>query len=233
MNTAISVNLQMIHHFPLQPTHAKQKLQKGLNLLEGWCRRWRVKLNASKSKFVIFSRVQEENQENYKVALFDDVISPSAEARFLGIDFDKRLSFNKHINEITTRANQRMNVLRALSRSRVSAPVIMRLYKVYILSLIEYGSSSFIATSKGNRDKLQRVQNEAIRLCLNLPRYIRIDLLHEYAGIDRIWDRLIKTNRRLLGSMTVSNEHIRKMAQDQPLNHGMLPVSALDLLMGP
>ena len=47
--------------------YATQKLQKGLNLLEGWCRRWRVKLNASKSKFVIFSRVQEENQENYNL----------------------------------------------------------------------------------------------------------------------------------------------------------------------
>ena len=213
--------------------YATQKLQKGLDLLEGWCRRWRVKLNAGKSKFVLFSRLQEENRENYKIALFDDVISPSPEARFLGIDFDKRLTFNKHINDLTTRANRRMNVLRALSRSRVSAPVIMRLYKVYILSLMEYGSSSFIATTKGNREKLQRVQNEAIRLCLNLPRYIRIDLLHEYAGIDRIWDRLVKTNRHLLGTMTVTNEHIRKLAQDQPLNNGMSPVSPLDLLMGP
>ena len=125
-----------------------------------------------------------------------------------------------------------MNVLRALSKSRVSAPVMMRLYKVYILSLLEYGSSSFIATSKVNQEKLQRVQNEAIRLCLNLPRYIRIDLLHEYAGIDKIWDRFKQTNRRLLGTMTVRNEHIRKMVQDQPLHHGILPVSTLDILMG-
>ena len=191
------------------------------------------KLNASKSKFVIFSRIQEESRENYKLALFDDLISPSQEARFLGINFDKRLSFNKHINEITTKANRRMNVLRALSRSRVSAPVIMRLYKVYILSLMEYGSSSFITTSKLNREKFQRIQNEAIRLCLNLPKYIRIDLLHEYAGIERIWVRLMKTNRHLLGTMTQSNEHIRKMTQDQPQNQNVLPISPLDLLMGP
>ena len=55
--------------------YATQKLQKGLNFLEGWCRRWRVKLNAGKSKFVIFSRIQEEKRENYKIALFDDIIS--------------------------------------------------------------------------------------------------------------------------------------------------------------
>lgn len=113
-----------------------------------------------------------------------------------------------------------MNVLRALSRSRVSAPVILRLYKVYILSLMEYGSS-FITTSKVNREKFQRIQNEAIRLCLNLPKYIRIDLLHEYAGIERIWVRLMKTNRHLLGTMTQSNEHIRKMTQDQPQNQNV------------
>ena len=210
---------------------ATQKLQKGLNLLEGWCRRWRVKLNAGKSKFVIFSRIKEENQENFKIALFDDIISPSSEARFLGINFDRRLSFNNHINEITTRAYQRMNVLRALSRSKVSPPVIMRLYKTYILSLVEYGSSTFVATSKGNREKLQKIQNEAIRLCLNLPRYIRIELLHEYAGIERIWTRLLQTNRSLLGTMSARNEHIHRMAQDQPLSQGMLPVSPLDLMM--
>ena len=53
--------------------YATQKLQKGLDMLEGWCRRWRVKLNAGNSKFIIFSRLQEGCHEDYKIALFDDL----------------------------------------------------------------------------------------------------------------------------------------------------------------
>ena len=94
----------------------------------------------------------------------------------------------------------------------------MRLYKVYVLSLIEYGSAAFMAISKMNFAKLQRVQNIAIRICLNLPRYIRVEL--EYAGIDTIIDRLSRTNK-LLKSMAVNNEH----------HLGMLPRSPLDVLV--
>ena len=97
----------------------------------------------------------------------------------------------------------------------------MRLYKVYVLSLIEYGSAAFMAISKMNFAKLQRVQNIAIRICLNLPRYIRVELLHEYAGIGTIIDRLSRTNKQLLKSMAVNNEH----------HLGMLPRSPLDVLV--
>ena len=83
--------------------YATQKLQKGLDLLEGWCRRWRVKLNAGKSKFVFFSRINQEKNENYRIALFNDTIEPSEDARFLGVEFDRRLSFNSHINGLCAR----------------------------------------------------------------------------------------------------------------------------------
>ena len=210
--------------------YATQKLQRGVNMLEGWCRRWRVKLNAGKSKFIVFSRLQDESPEDCRIALFNDVVSPSSSARFLGIEFDRRLTFNRHIDEIYTRAFQRLNVLRVLGKSRVSAPVVMRLYKVYILSLIEYGSTAFMAMSKMNFAKLQRIQNEAIRICLNLPRYIRIELLHEYAGIEKIIDRLSRTNKRLLKSMAANNEHVSKLCQEHHHHPSMLPRSPLDVL---
>ena len=208
---------------------ATQKLQRGLDLLEGWCRRWRVKLNASKSKFLFFSRLQQDDKENYRIALFNDVIGPSDNARFLGIEFDKRLTFNKHINDICARAYQRLNVLRALAWAGTSPQVTMRLYKMYIRPLLEYGSSSFIAASKTKLERLQKVQNEAIRCCLRLPRYIRIDLLHEYAGIDRVEERLKKLNTHLLESMARVNEDVKKLVDDQHIHEHSLPKSPLDI----
>ena len=101
---------------------------------------------------------------------------------------------------------------------------------MYIRPLLEYGSSSFIAASKTKLERLQKVQNEAIRCCLRLPRYIRIDLLHEYAGIDRVEERLKKLNTHLLESMARVNEDVKKLVDDQHIHEHSLPKSPLDIL---
>ena len=106
----------------------------------------------------------------------------------------------------------------------------MRLYKTYILPLIEYGSISFIGAPKLSFEKLQKLQNEAIRICLRLPRYIRIDLLHEYAGISTIHQRLEKSNRKLLCSMMNHNEDIRELMRNHDPMRDFKPRSPLDIL---
>ena len=49
---------------------ALRKLQKALNSLEGWCRRWRVKLNGEKSKLVFISCIRisilEQDASNFR-----------------------------------------------------------------------------------------------------------------------------------------------------------------------
>ena len=56
-------------------SYATRKLQKGLDQLECWCRRWRVKLNAEKSRVVYFSRLGTDSEESYKVALYNKVMA--------------------------------------------------------------------------------------------------------------------------------------------------------------
>ena len=200
-------------------------------MLEGWCRRWRVKLNASKSKFMFFSRIKKDTKENYRIALFDDTIKPTENARFLGIEFDQRLSFSMHAKDICARANKRINVLRAVARAGVSPSVAMRLYKTYVLPLMEYGSSAFIAAPKSTLENFQKVHNEALRTCLKLPRYISIKLLHEYAGIDCIKSRIKALNKRLLELMARTNQNIKQLIDNQPLFKDMSPMSPLDYVL--
>ena len=78
--------------------------------------------------------------------------------------------------------------------------------------------------------KLQKIQNEAIRICLSLPRYIRIDLLHEYASMSPVQERLVKVNRELLKTMTEQNDDVRDMLMNHKMNQNILPKSPLDIL---
>ena len=68
-------------------------------MLEGWCRRWRIKLNASKSNLLVISRILKIKTDDSSVMLFDDIVSPCQNAKFLGIEIDDRLNFNKHFDE--------------------------------------------------------------------------------------------------------------------------------------
>ena len=65
---------------------AIRKVQKSLNNLETWCRRWRVKLNGEKSHLLFISRTREKNNENYAIQLFNDTVRPSNCAKFLGVE---------------------------------------------------------------------------------------------------------------------------------------------------
>ena len=153
---------------------------------------------------------------------------PVKSARFLGIEFDEKLNFSKHIDEVEARANKRLNVIRAVTRAGVDKCVAMKLFKTYILPILEYGSLSFIAAPKLNLEKLQKIQNSAIRVCLKLPRYIRISLLHECAGLEPIYDRLKRVNVKLLNSMSNHNEDVRDLIVSQPELSHLCPKSPLD-----
>ena len=210
---------------------AAAKVQKSVDMLEGWCRRWRVKLNASKSNLVFFSRLPDPDPENLKIALFNDTISPVKSARFLGVEFDEKLNFRNHITDLQSRAARRINVLRAVSRAGVDKKTAMKLYKTYILPIIDYGSISFIAAPSLNLEKLQKIQNEAIRVCLKLPSYIRTDLIHESAGLEPVITRLKNCNLRLLSRMLNQNEHVRDLCSSQPDLSHLCPKSPLDALL--
>ena len=210
--------------------YAIRKLQKSLNTLEGWCRRWRVKINGEKSNLLFISRLREEEGENHALQLFDDIIRPVQSAKFLGIEIDSRMSFKKHFESIGNRSSKRLNVLKFLSRSGVEAPILMKLYQCYILSLFEYGCPSFVAAPKEQFSRLQRIQNDAIRACLKLPSYIRTSLIHEYAGIAQVRDRLCETGTRLLNKMSIHNDHVKQLIETHDPNCGTSHVSPLDVL---
>ena len=152
-------------------------------MLEGWCRRWRVKLNGDKSNFMFIERIHPTDNENHCLHLFSDIIRPTNRAKFLGIELDDKLSFKHHFEATNIKAQKRLNVLRVLSRSGTEPKVLVRLYKIYIRSIIEYGSLSFLAAPKQHITQLDKIQNEALRVCLHLPSYIRTSLLHEYGSI--------------------------------------------------
>ena len=109
---------------------AVQNVQKAVNGIEGWCRKWRVKLNGDKSNLVIISRKRKKLDVNLCVLLFNDVVRPVTKAKFLGVAIDSSLRFKDHIQELTARAEKRLNILKILAWGGMEPKTMIRLHKV-------------------------------------------------------------------------------------------------------
>ena len=179
--------------------------------IEGWCRKWRVKLNGEKSNLVILSRKRKKLDENLCILLFNDVVRPVSKAKFLGVEIDSTLRFKDHIQDLAQRAEKRLNILRILAWGGTDPKTLLRLYGVYVRSIFEYGSLSFIHCPDATLGILQKVQNKAIRVCLRLPRYVSVGLLHESACLPMIRERLCQLGARMVAKMRKSNPLIREI----------------------
>ena len=147
------------------------------------------------------------------VLLFNDVVRPVTKAKFLGVEINSSLRFKDHIQDLALRAEKRLNILRILAWGGTEPKILIRLYKVYVRSIFEYGSVCFLHCPDSVLDIMQKIQNRAIRICLHLPRYVSVSLLHKSACIPTIKERLLQLNKSLLVRMKQSNPLIKELTE--------------------
>lgn len=99
----------------------------------------------------------------------NDVSIPTVDQfRFLGVIFDRRLTWKNHIDELKSRCTRDLFMLRWLSHHRAGAnqETIIKVYLSIILPKMDYGSLLYSAASKSYLRTLEVIQNSALRISL-------------------------------------------------------------------
>ena len=161
---------------------------------------------------VILNRKRKSPDENLCVLLFNDVVRPVSKAKFLGVEIDSSLRFRDHVQALALKAEKRLNMLKILAWGGTEPKTLIRLYKIYIRSIFEYGATCFLHCPESTLDIMQKIQNKAIRISLKLPKYISIKVLHEYSCLPTIKERLMELGQNMLARMRNNNPLIRAMA---------------------
>ena len=81
------------------------KVSMGYNL-------WGMKLNASKTKIMIVSRSRTIHPQSTTLTLDGIVLKESADLVILGITFDAKMTFEKHLRCVSRAAAQRLGMMR-------------------------------------------------------------------------------------------------------------------------
>ena len=100
------------------------------------------------------------------------VTQPSPVVRWLGVFFDRKLSFRTHINRKVTFASRALQMISRLNTSErgLSPQHLHQLYTSCVTPILDYRAEAWWRGQKGYFDKLQKLQNAACRKILGVFR---------------------------------------------------------------
>ena len=117
-------------------------LQQASKVFTKWCKTWKLKLNESKSQFIIFypkGRGTREDEKEKYIKINNIKFKPTNTAKYLGGTLDQKVSFKSHImgrkkTALTVHAN-----LKSLFLSKIPIKLKIRLYSSILRAMITYG----------------------------------------------------------------------------------------------
>jgi hypothetical protein len=117
---------------------ARSCIQRALNTLQKWAETWLITVNTTKTAYTIFS-LSTKHQKT-RLTLNGKPLQQEQSPKYLGVTFDRRITWQNHIEQATTRAKRRLSLMKKLSSSQWGADtsVLKKLYVGKIRPVMEY-----------------------------------------------------------------------------------------------
>ena len=91
----------------------KESLVRDLGRVSEWCDLSGMKLNSSKTKTMIVSRSRTMHPLSPPLTIGGSVLKESDDLVILGVTFDSKLTFEKHLRWVSRAASQRLGILKS------------------------------------------------------------------------------------------------------------------------
>ena len=158
------------------------RMERALASLDRWFQANGLKVNAAKMQLMLLGSPQNlRSMDDIKVKLRDHYLLPITETKNLGILFDRSLSWDRHVSNVTQRC---FGVLTGLSHLRGHLPsaVLSAMINALVFSQLRYCMSVFGSGKKGNLCQLQKVINYAAKILFGRRKYDHVSDLLERLG---------------------------------------------------
>jgi ribonuclease HI len=161
----------------------ERQLQLILNKLQKWADQNGFKFSTSKTSCVHFCQKRKLHQDPV-LTLGGSPIPVAAEVKFLGVTFDKKLTFIPHIKSLRDKCLKALNLLKVIANNKWGADqsTLLKLYRALVRSKLDYGSAVYGSARESYIKCLDPVANQALRLCLGAYRTSPIPSLQTLAN---------------------------------------------------
>ena len=160
------------------------KSQTTNDLIQTWTTSNKMKINESKSKYIVFSRAKEKFA--IRLTINSKPLDRVGEIIHLGVWLTEDLSWNRQISDICKRSYSRIKMLTKLKYVGVSTQDLIEIYCIYIRSLTEYCSTVFHSSLTLKLiNKIEAIQKTCLRVILGVM-YVDYNSALEMCGIDSL-----------------------------------------------
>ena len=181
-----------------QEKRAEKLIQKHLDSLSEWCNKWKIKLNPSKTQVGLFTN--SNNTKEITLNLGRVPLTVSNEIKFLGFTFDRKLTWRHHIDNVRHRMWLRINAIKAISGRNLGmqSKTLIHLYKMWIRPIALYGAPAYYSAAKTHINKIQVIQNSALRIALRRTRRTHIEDLHQEGSLTPLKAEAVRSSHRFI-----------------------------------
>ena len=173
-----------------------KRIQSYLNRIDNWLKMWRLSMASNKCNYIVFSNDKLQNgEETLDIKLRGCNINKSENPMFLGIRYDKHLSFKNQLEYLKESCLKRVNVLKVLANRNwgLSVRTLTQVYISLIRSLLEYSSIIYPCISATNLSLLEKVQFKCLKIINRKSKFSsnrEIIELDGYQSIEKRFDQL-------------------------------------------
>ena len=168
---------------------AKARLQMTLDDLSKWTKDWGMKVNAAKTTYTTFSL--STKKQSIKLTLDGQNLKEDQSPKYLGVRFDPRLTWKHQIEENQQKGLKRMQLLRKLAGTTWGANtnVLKKTYLGYVRPALDYGITAWGTCSNAQFQKVEKVQNQCLRVITGAMKTTPIHRMESHTGIKAMSDQ--------------------------------------------
>ena len=162
------------------PTTAALCLNSDLEKLSRWAAIWLVTFNPSKNESLLISR--QINKPIHPPLYMQNVqIQEVSSHKHLGLYFSNDCSWHQHIDNIKQKAWFRIHIMRKL-KFKLDRKSLETIYLTFIRPLLEYGDVIWDNCTQYEKNELDKIQNEAVRITTGTTKLVSLDNLYKEVG---------------------------------------------------
>lgn len=120
----------------------KEKLQMELDVLRKYCQKWRLSVNVSKTKSMVFKRNAQCRHTDISVKFGDMLVEQVKSYKYLGVYVDEILSYSRHHAEINASASRALGAIiqKTKELKDISYNAYNELVRSCVFSILDYGA---------------------------------------------------------------------------------------------
>jgi hypothetical protein len=195
---------------------SEAKLQRMLDTLHDWCKRWRILINSDKSKCIHFRRGN-ARRSDFVFKIGNNLLETVDHYKYLGVIFQEKCDFTLNCESLSKAAGRALgSVVNKIHQLKdFGFRAFEKLFNSCVVPILDYGSSTW---GYKRYQTVENVQNRAMRYFLGVHRFAPLLALYgdtgwipctyrRWSNILHFWNRMIAMDDNRLTKKVFLNDN--------------------------